>query len=99
MPNNFEDRYRKMSDEELLEIAASGDEMIPEAETALRAELQRRNLEEAVPDESITEHRDLVLVERFRDLTAAQLAQGALKSAGIEAILRDENVVRLDWFY
>ena len=98
-PEEFAKRFDEMSDEALLDLANGGDELVPEAEAALKAEMQRRNLELTAPDESITERRDLVLIDRFRDLTAAQLAQGALQSAGIDAVLRDENVVRLDWFY
>jgi hypothetical protein len=139
MADEFKDRFEKMSDEELLEIAASGDDMMPEAQGALDAELDGRNLRgelavrlapsempakhapilmfpdptpssfsvlqwepefvdpmlvPALPDE---EGRDLVLIARFRDLVPAQLAQGALQSAGIDAILLDENMVRVDW--
>jgi Putative prokaryotic signal transducing protein len=130
MTSEFEDRYRKMSDDELLRIAASGDEMSPEAQTALQAELGKRHLlervsalrvraklpethtpktaypseiEAEVPAESLEdgfyEYRDLVVIERFRDLVPAQIAQCALKSAGIQAFLRDENTVRIDWGY
>lgn len=42
---------------------------------------------------------DIVIVARFRDLHEALLAQGKLKSAGIESILGDENLVRMDWLY
>ncbi len=98
-PDDFAKRYDELSDAALLELASSGDELVPEAEAALEAELKRRNLDVPHSSESVTEHRDLVLIDRFRDLTAAQLAQGALESAGIDAVLRDENVVRLDWFY
>jgi hypothetical protein len=44
MADEFKDRFEKMSDEELLEIAASGDDMMPEAQGALDAELDGRNL-------------------------------------------------------
>ncbi len=150
---NFEERYAKMSDRELLLIAASGDELVEEAHQAFWAEVDRRgirlraaelfdeaveakkakplkaepgfdpallqhevaeeathsaDMDEADEDEDgdedllepdAPEHRDLVLIERFRDLTDAQLAQGALLSAGIDAVLCDENMVRMDWLY
>lgn len=35
---------------------------------------------------------------QFRDLPTALLAKGSLESAGIEAFLADDNMVRLDWF-
>ena len=45
------------------------------------------------------ESRTLVTVRRYRDLTEAMVARGALESAGIFCFLRDENVVRMDWAY
>lgn len=44
------------------------------------------------------ERYGLVTVGQFRDLPAALLAKGALDSAGIEAFLIDDNMVRMDWF-
>ncbi len=38
-------------------------------------------------------------IRKFRDLPEALLAKGSLESAGIDAVLTDENVVRLDWFW
>jgi hypothetical protein len=45
------------------------------------------------------EMRNLVTIRRFRDLPEARLAKGSLESAGIEAVLTDDNIVRLDWFW
>jgi len=45
------------------------------------------------------ELRNLVTVRKFRDLPEALLAQGCLQSAGIETILTDDNIVRLDWLW
>jgi hypothetical protein len=45
------------------------------------------------------ELRNLVTIRKFRDLPEALLAKGSLDSAGIDAVLTDENVVRLDWFW
>jgi hypothetical protein len=45
------------------------------------------------------ELRNLVTIRQFRDLPEALLAKGSLESAGIEAVLTDENIVRLDWFW
>jgi len=45
------------------------------------------------------ELRNLVTIRKFRDLPEALLAKGSLESAGIEAVLTDDNVVRLDWFW
>jgi XTP/dITP diphosphohydrolase len=41
----------------------------------------------------------LVTIARYRDLPEALLQLSKLASAGIEAQLRDENMVRLDWRY
>ncbi len=41
----------------------------------------------------------LVTVATFRDLPEALLAEGKLKSAGIECCLADDNMVRMDWFW
>ncbi len=45
------------------------------------------------------ELRDMVTLRQFRDLPEALLAKGSLDSAGIESVLVDDNVVRLDWFW
>ena len=41
----------------------------------------------------------LVTIVAFRDLPQALLAQGKLQSEGIECVLADDNVVRMDWFW
>ena len=41
----------------------------------------------------------VVTVQQYRDLTEAQLAMGALESAGIPSYLRDENTVRTQWLW
>jgi len=50
-------------------------------------------------DDGQPEMRRLVMIRRFRDLPEALLAKGGLDSAGIDCVLADENVVRLDWFW
>ena len=89
-----------MSDEELLEIAASGDELSAEAEQAFEAELAHRNIVPPMQDERLEvsdEVRDLVVIARYVNLVEAQLAQSALISAGIRAVMWDDNMVRMDW--
>jgi hypothetical protein len=51
------------------------------------------------PPEGELELRRMVTIRQFRDLPEALLAQGSLESAGIEAVLTDDNIVRLDWFW
>jgi hypothetical protein len=43
--------------------------------------------------------RGLVTIRKFRDLPEALLAKGSLESAGLEAFLVDENIIRMDWFW
>lgn len=44
------------------------------------------------------EPAQLVTIRKFRDLPEALLAKGGLESAGIQCLLADDNMVRLDWF-
>jgi len=52
----------------------------------------------SAPDGEL-ELRKMVAIRQFRDLPEALLAKGSLESAGIEAVLTDDNVVRMDWFW
>jgi len=90
-----------MSDEELGQIAESGDELSAAAQEALLAEAAKRGLKiEIAPPrgEDVYELNETVTVRQFRDLPEALLAKGSLESAGIQAFLVDDNMVRMDWF-
>jgi hypothetical protein len=93
--------YSAMSDEELGEIAHSGDEFSDAAQEAFRAEVARRGLKLEIvsprPDD-VFEYNETVTLRQFRDLPEALLAKGSLESAGIQAYLVDDNMVRMDWF-
>jgi len=94
--------YSSQSDGELAQVAGQMSELTELAREALRAELSKRGiyigeLQESA-DSSATEFRDLVPIRTFWNLLEAQLAKGLLESAGIEAFLFDDNMVRLDWF-
>jgi hypothetical protein len=39
----------------------------------------------------------MVTLQHFRDIPEALLAQGKLESAGIDSMLADGNLVRMDW--
>ena len=90
-----------MSDGELMELARNPESLTDAAWDALEDELERRDLEapaeqvQAAPEIDL---RTLVPIRQFRDLPEALLAKGCLESAGIECYLRDDNMVRLDWF-
>ncbi|MGO8984780.1 MAG: hypothetical protein ACLQFM_08325 [Terriglobales bacterium] len=93
--------YSAMTDEELCQIAGSGDELSTPAQEALQVEAQKRGLtmEIAPPrGEDVFEFNQTVTLRQFRDLPEALLAKGSLESAGIQAYLVDDNMIRMDWF-
>jgi hypothetical protein len=93
--------YSGMSDEELRQIAESGDELSSVAIESLQAEFARRGLKtEIAPPrgEDVLEYNETVTLRQFRDLPEALLAKGSLESAGIQAFLVDDNMIRMDWF-
>jgi hypothetical protein len=45
------------------------------------------------------ELREMITLRQFRDLPEALLAKTCLDSAGIESVLLDDNVVRMDWLW
>ena len=97
--------YAAMTDGELQNLARAPEALTETAWDALEDELDRRNLEleedddahETAPREELA-LQNLINIRQFRDLPEALLAKGSLESAGIECFLRDENIVRLDWF-
>lgn len=91
--------YSAMSDGELAQLAAAGFELSEAAQRALQAEIERRNLNLTVaypPGVDVYELNHTVTLRKFRDLPEALLAKGSLESAGIEAYLLDDNMVRMD---
>lgn len=106
MPEHERERltgvYSAMSDEELQKIAQSGDEFNEVAAGALKAEIARRGLAiEVLPPRGfdVPEFNKTVTLRQFRDLPEALIARGSLESAGIQAYLVDDNMIRMDWFY
>jgi hypothetical protein len=108
MTEPIEDRqlielYTKMSEGELEKVASESYELTDFARQALRAEIEKRGLAIAVEDVERVEYdevefQELVMLRRFRDLSEAMLAKGMLDSAGIESSLKDENMIRMNWF-
>jgi hypothetical protein len=100
------EKYALMSDGELLEIAATYDDLTVTARIGLNAEMDRRGLRMPAPEypqpKSAPPVDDAddepVTVGLYRDLPEALLAKGRLESAGMECFLADDNMVRLDWF-
>jgi len=94
--------YSGMSDEELEKVAAAAYELSDIARQTLEAEISRRGRSIAIAEQAgfdVYELNETVTVRKFRDLPEALLAKGSLESAGIEAYLVDDNMVRMDWFY
>jgi hypothetical protein len=93
--------YSAMSDEELGQIAESGDELNDVAGETLQAAIARRGLKITIappPGFDVPELNDTITLRKFRDLPDALLAKGSLESAGIQAYLTDDNMIRMDWF-
>jgi len=94
--------YSGMSNTELERVAAAGYELSDTARQTLEAEIFRRGLSMAIaasPGVDVYELNETVTLRKFRDLPEALLAKGGLESAGIEAYLVDDNMVRMDWWY
>ncbi|HMK22352.1 MAG TPA: DUF2007 domain-containing protein [Terriglobales bacterium] len=98
---NLAPRYAQMSNEELQLISSQQSDLTEAARTALRAELERRGMAQALegtagpPGYDEVEFQNLVTVRRFRELSEALIAKGSLESAGIECYLVDDNMVRI----
>ena len=101
MSDTYANLYCPMSDLELQSLAADWHSLTDEARTALAAEFATRGLDLIEPappvEDTPPEYRDLVTIRRYRDLSEAIIARGAIESAGIFCFLKDENLVRLDW--
>jgi hypothetical protein len=99
---DFAVHYSAMSDGELLKLALQPWALGDAAWEALEDELESRDLEvpepESPPSISALEKRNLIMLRRFRDIPEALLAKGKLESMGIECVLGDDNMVRMDWF-
>jgi hypothetical protein len=92
--------YARMTDGELENLARQPESLTDAAWEALEDEFDHRNLrwpEHLEPQETV-DLRKLVTIRQFRDLPEALLAKGSLESVGIPCFLRDDNLVRLDWF-
>ena len=100
---NFAERYKAMSETELMDLAREYDDLVDEAQAALRGEFALRGLEPPLVEEEVPPIKDsdtaLVTVARYRDMPEAVVARAVLEEAGIECLLRDENTVRMDWLW
>jgi hypothetical protein len=96
--------YSHQTDEQLEEIARHRDDLTDVALQSLLGELSRRGLTNHPPEEfadanqAELEFRNLITVRSYWNLLEAELAKGALETAGIQCVLFDDNMVRMDWF-
>lgn len=98
---NFAERYRVMSETELMSLARGYDDLVDEAQAALRAEFAHRGLEPPLIEEeepSLTDDEALpVTVGQYQDLPEALISRAVLEEAGIRSFLSDENTVSVNW--
>jgi hypothetical protein len=99
MSNDLATQYRAMSDDEMLHLGTQYATLTDEAQTLVRAEFSRRNLE--VPDAEegpdTYESQSVQTIRRYRDQPEALLARSVLESSDIPCFLRDENTIRMEW--
>jgi Putative prokaryotic signal transducing protein len=99
--NRLSELYARMSEGAIRELAADAVDLTDIARQVLAEEIGKRGLDirllESMAVRSF-ESRDMVTVRQFRDLPEALLAKGMLDSAGIQCLLVDENMIRMDWF-
>jgi len=98
--------YGTLSDEQLAKIAADPSALTEAAKAALQRQLQSRGLpsladlaDQRAGQKEKEKALEPVLLRRYRDLPEATIAKSVLESAGIDCVLADENLIRLDWFY
>ena len=93
---NFAERYRAMSETELMDLARGYEELIEDAQAALRAEFAKRGLEPPLIEEEEEPVMDdagaeLVEIGQYRGLPEALVVRAVLEEAGIRCFLRDEE--------
>jgi hypothetical protein len=94
---SFAIQYAELTRDQLLQLARDYDSLNDTAQTALRAEFARREMQPPLIDEAQEVSVKLVTIRRYRDLSEAIVARSLLESSGMRVELRDENLVRLDW--
>jgi hypothetical protein len=104
--HRLEARYAAMQDSELEKVAIDFSSLTAIARTVLHSEMSKRGLTPAAEIAANhlrgiaeSEARKPVMIRHYRDLPEASVAKSVLDSAGIDCILADDNLVRLDWFY
>jgi anti-sigma factor RsiW len=92
--------YAQLSEEELVHIGSQYESLTEAAQSAIRAEFDRRGM--PAPELADTENsgfQPLVTIRQYRDPAGALIAKATLDAAGIFAFLQNENTVRMDWLW
>ncbi len=93
--------YASLTDGELIKIGSQFESLTSDAQIVLREEFDRRSLDapevEEPPDEF--DFQELVTIRTFRDPSDAMMAKSVLDSAGIPSLMKDENMVRMQWMW
>jgi hypothetical protein len=91
-------RFRELSDDELLSRSSSGD-LTEDAQAIAIAELGARGLPLPAAISAspvIAAHSgDLETVARYMDPTQAHIVRSCLEAAGVPAVIADDNLVRM----
>jgi hypothetical protein len=94
--------YANMAYGELQNIATRPESLTDVAREVLKSEMAKRGmppLQESSKPDPPKPSDPPVMIGRYQDLPEALLSKSLLESAGIEAFLADENLIRIDWFY
>jgi hypothetical protein len=97
--------YAGMEDGELEKITADFDALNEAVQQVLRDEMSKRGLAPlplvaapaSVPQQAVELPAPEIL-RRYVHIVDALIAKSVLDSAGIESILSDDNLIRMDWF-
>jgi len=100
----FEDNYRGKTNGELEELAKEARDLTDTARAALGQEMTNRGLiglaaEQADSPAGEPAWRDPVILGRFADGRAAELARNTLDAGGIRSFLSNENAAQLPWTF
>jgi Putative prokaryotic signal transducing protein len=91
--------YARLEDAELQKIGSDPDSLTEVARQVLGTEMSKRGMTLPANTPRHVELPSPVAIRRYRDLPEASIAKSILDSAGIQSLLVDDNLVRLDWFY
>ena len=95
----IERHYRRLSDDELLRLSVSPDELTPVARDVLYQELGRRGLTPGKPQPVVADNDEqFVRLVQGHDLAELLFMQKSLASLGIEAQIEEQEDHTLAWF-